>query len=389
MTLFIVILYYAIGYVPQDFSNKLDKVLINAIWSKFSFRPSAKWEPMLRHAVLSYSDQQIMTGIAILVSGYAQLKCGLPSHYWQIIVYLAWFSSLTHLTTLTFLRQFFRTNRTARVGRVTLMSLMLVGLTIALIPTGYVDWSVSNGSINSTICFFRKSESKTRQRFQITNYQSLAALLSIVVLLVSYITRLFKISKRATSLTESYLRTRVSICLKTSISNAVKSAEKTGTGRWWRAKALALEIIYVLLKAFYDVYQSLLWEVSNNRRKRECSLWTDWCGQILWLALALIWGTSRLVQTRIHEASYHSEMNVWSFGQILPVILLILPLLSIGQNYFGTSTHYPLTVTPSKDSAIDVPKFYFVNFIQHASVLSIEITHARRSNMLVKPHGQT
>ena len=35
----------------------------------------------------------------------------------------------------------------------------------------------------------------------------------------------------------------------------------------------------------------------------------------------------------------HSEGDEWGFGQLLPVILLLLPLCSIAQNYFGTHDH--------------------------------------------------
>jgi len=54
-----------------------------------------------------FSDPQLVTGIGILVSGYTQITCSLSTYYWQVIVYLAWFSSLTYLTTLTALRAFF------------------------------------------------------------------------------------------------------------------------------------------------------------------------------------------------------------------------------------------------------------------------------------------
>lgn len=52
------------------------------------------------------SDLQILTGISILISGYAQLECGLSCYHWQVLVYLAWFSSLTHLSCLTLLRNY-------------------------------------------------------------------------------------------------------------------------------------------------------------------------------------------------------------------------------------------------------------------------------------------
>ena len=104
LTLLLVVVHYAMGCVPSQFLNGFDKGVLRTVWRLARFRPSRLWEPPLRNAVLMLSDQQLVTGIALLASGYSQLSYGLSSYHWQLIVYLAWFSSLTHLTTLTALR---------------------------------------------------------------------------------------------------------------------------------------------------------------------------------------------------------------------------------------------------------------------------------------------
>ena len=65
--------------------------------------------------------------------------------------------------------------------------------------------------------------------------------------------------------------------------------------------------------------------------------------QILWLAFALAWGTTHLMNTR----SYMDEVeidtsgeNTWGFGQLFPVILLALPMLSIAESYYGMGTPF-------------------------------------------------
>ncbi|KAK9847314.1 hypothetical protein MYU51_019581 [Penicillium brevicompactum] len=67
--------------------------------------------------ILSMSDVQIITGISIIVSGAAQLKCGISTHQWQVLVYLAWFSSLTHLSCLTLLRNCLHQRPAERIWR--------------------------------------------------------------------------------------------------------------------------------------------------------------------------------------------------------------------------------------------------------------------------------
>lgn len=90
------------------------------------------------------SDLQVVTGIAILISGYAQLPCGLSCYHWQVMGRLAWFSSLTHLTCLTLLRNYLHNRPARRQWRLISMFILLIMLVVAMVPTGNYEWSVSN-----------------------------------------------------------------------------------------------------------------------------------------------------------------------------------------------------------------------------------------------------
>lgn len=59
--------------------------------------------------------------------------------------------------------------------------------------------------------------------------------------------------------------------------------------------------------------------------------------QILWLCFALGWGTAHLLGARSLYGANTQSLDGWSFGQILPVILLTLPILSIAENCYGGS----------------------------------------------------
>ena len=120
LMLLLVVVHYAMGCVPSQFLNKFDEGILRTLWRIAHFRPSETWEPLLRKAVLMLSDQQLVTGIALLASAYSQLSCGLSSYHWQLIVYLAWFSSLTHLTTMTALRQYFEITQLLGYGGLSL-----------------------------------------------------------------------------------------------------------------------------------------------------------------------------------------------------------------------------------------------------------------------------
>ena len=59
--------------------------------------------------------------------------------------------------------------------------------------------------------------------------------------------------------------------------------------------------------------------------------------QIVWLFFALIWGTAHLLGARSLYGAVTQSTDGWSFGQILPLILLALPILSMAENCYGGS----------------------------------------------------
>lgn len=92
--------------------------------------------------MLSLADAQLITGISILVSGFWSLKHGpgLTAYHWQMVVSLAWFSTVTHLSALTFLRSYLAKHPAGRLWRLALMFILLVLLFVAFIPTGHFNF---------------------------------------------------------------------------------------------------------------------------------------------------------------------------------------------------------------------------------------------------------
>ena len=283
LTLAIVSIYYFVGYVPEGFLNSIDRGIVDTVWRKARSKPAKTWEPTLRTAVLMFSDQQLVTGIALLISGYAQLRCGLSVYHWQMIVYLSWFSSLTHLTTLTVLRQYFRENPVPRLWRAILMLLMVTMLMIALLPSGDTWWL--GGAASSAmaplpsgdslwsdeiplvarlpaLCYFRRLVARSpEERFEFDPYQTPSMLISVMVLFSGYLTRLIKLSNKATAFTKFWIRTKPGRLLKNTLNDSIQRAGRPNANKYWRLKHLILETVYVLLRACFDIYESTLWEV--------------------------------------------------------------------------------------------------------------------------------
>ncbi|RMY35816.1 hypothetical protein D0865_13805 [Hortaea werneckii] len=98
---------YGFGLIPASLLRTADRRCFFAN----SRRVHSEWYFALQKATIIFADQQIITGIGILVAGYANLDSGISAYHWQIITYLAWMSSNVHLTTLTLLRDWLDSNR--------------------------------------------------------------------------------------------------------------------------------------------------------------------------------------------------------------------------------------------------------------------------------------
>ncbi|KAG6354569.1 hypothetical protein INS49_004587 [Diaporthe citri] len=104
-------------------------------------------------SLLALSDIQIFTGLAILINGFVSLcpspsqPNGLPAYHWQILVHLAWFSTITHQGTLFLMQNHSREHRWQRNVRLLLMCALLVLLMIAMVPTAYFNWYSERGLV--------------------------------------------------------------------------------------------------------------------------------------------------------------------------------------------------------------------------------------------------
>ncbi|KAL8951507.1 MAG: hypothetical protein Q9222_002521, partial [Ikaeria aurantiellina] len=332
LTLLLVIVYYLMDCVEDEYLNDIDKMVLSKLSPRKYFGSLRNLETSLRRVVLIFSDQQVVTGIALLGSGYGQLKSGngIDSYHWQIVVYLAWFSSLTPLTTLTMLRYYFLRNPGARLGRALLMLITVMMLGVALLPTGDRQWFISS-YYNSmdyagipALCYFRRLDSQDyKNQLKYGDLAAISMLISILVLAFGYLTRIIKLSDRANKASKRWLRDRPSQILRSIRDGALRCAERqvpNAHKMHWMIGYIVTEASYVWLKALSDVYGSMLWE-------------------ILWLMFALAWGTRNLFIAR--NLLTISEETAWGFGQWFPVILLVLPLLSTVETFYEKEASSP------------------------------------------------
>jgi hypothetical protein len=280
ITLLMVIIHYLFDH--EETQNPVDRVIIDGaarLWRLFISnrnKPSKEWSKVIESAVLMFSDQQLVTGIGVLVSGYSQIPCALSTYHWQIVVYLAWFSSLTHLTTLTALRSFFRRQPILAYWRIVFMGCTIILLATALGPTGYISQNFDPAM--PALCLFSQSgydqasmspslNAINDQDYPMQSFNWLFILVSVLFLLVSYVSRVINLFVITSSAAERYMRILPGDFWKEIVLGCLelsKSSDRTILRSFWSYLAIIMMAIYVIMKVFFELGQSMLWEVSGQ-----------------------------------------------------------------------------------------------------------------------------
>jgi hypothetical protein len=208
----------------------------------------------LEEGILAFSDLQAITSLSLLIAGFTQLRCSISAYDWQILVYTAWFASLTHMTTLTALRHFFqRYQKTVFVIRVVLMLAVLLLLVVALLPTCNPLWFYGIGF--PAVCYFDElGSTEIVSQIKRDPRGIVSGSLSISILAVSYTSRVVQIYPYLDGWTRRLLRELPGQLLKMVI-------RKTES-KWLMPLHFVSAAQLVLGRAIYDLLSSLFWEVS-------------------------------------------------------------------------------------------------------------------------------
>lgn len=141
------------------------------------------------------SDLQIATGFAILLSGFAQLHCGLVAFKWRAILDLAWFSCLTHLVCLTMLRGYLHAHTFERLWRLFATGSLAALLAVGLLFTANSDWDrVFRLKDNApTLCIIGCNRSRSSVGDPVSFWTPVISATFLVVAFVSRVVRLHKV----------------------------------------------------------------------------------------------------------------------------------------------------------------------------------------------------
>ncbi|KAL9093887.1 MAG: hypothetical protein Q9165_003810 [Trypethelium subeluteriae] len=305
ITLTAVVLAYVGGQVDEDLLGPVDIVVLRV--KPFPQRKS-RLHATLRAAILVLSDQQMVTGIAIMGAGFNGLiQESISVYHFQTVLYLAWMSSSVHLSALTILATYLNNRKALKAWRLAGMATLLVLLIIGLIPTASNDWGIEvwdsmpaghTGWGIPAHCFWFKTWG---------DGVNPDAVLGFLILIVSYMWKVGALFTWSRKIFYRCVRYPLDWLLEKMVSSLAKRYAKRRKWIWLWLFRTALSI-YLPLTALLEVAASF-----------SASVWLS--------ALGLAFGTMEIVIPRAQNMqATGEEESAWSFGQLVPLILLVQPL---------------------------------------------------------------
>lgn len=298
-------------------------------------------EDAFNECVISFCDLQVLTGIGVLVSAYGTLNKGISALHWQIAVFLAWYANLTHQSGLAMLRKHLNQpgRGLERHCRVLAMGTLFVLLLVAMVPTAYFNWTAYGPHAahpgSYAWCYFHldianqlfedaASSTSPSPRLQDTRgFQGTIG--SVVLLFFTFATKLIRLSARLSTLANVRIRRGVSSWFQTMIEQASGSTVCQLRKAEWRPEEKPCSFLrwHLIVKPLLALY---LWG------RIYADLFTSMISEVYWLWVSTLFLTITLFRIRW---SVELDENSFSFGQILPVLLLAGPLGPIVVVFFS------------------------------------------------------
>jgi hypothetical protein len=296
---------YAAGFLPAQSLRRID----NRIFGANSRNQHSRWRNIIESVMMSLSDQQLVTGFAILVAGFYELgNSNLTLYHWRIVTYLAWLSSSVHIASLTLLRDVLNKSPRLRNLRVAGMLILLILLSVALWPTRFGHVGIISPLDIPAKCFWTSSPVDDTQAHDPD------WIITMTMLTFAYVWKLSQLFETSRGLVRLWLVAKPEAAIERLMRRAVMSH----WSKWlmWPAYK-ALTICYISLVAYAGFAESFV-------------------ASIVYLCLALPYGITAIVVTRssMGDDVIAGERRL-TFGQLVPLFLLILPVMLVFELFSG------------------------------------------------------
>lgn len=220
----------------------------------------------------------------------------MSAYHWHVVVYLAWFSNLTHIACLTILRAYLHQHQNERRWRLGLMFVLWILLLVAIGPTLWMSWMVhdrTDGGLprSNARCFFHPSvASETIQwrkcehifdeaaecvaagrygdNFLSSTEGFHSAVTSIVLTVFTFFTRMAKIIQQWSTIIRRNVRSRVN---KFDIRGILSLLQKPRMG--WKARLwTSILFLRVAINLTATLYADLVSSELSDVRICSCDM---------------------------------------------------------------------------------------------------------------------
>ena len=264
----------------------------------------------LRAFILSLSDQQLVTGLAVMIAGFSKY-CSISTYHFNIVASLAWFSSTTHLSTLAVLRDYLISHPTIRTWRIIGMLIMLCLLFAAVLVT----WNSEDVGEPVQCAFADISQPRGRSN-------SFSTIIILYYLVSAYGTKFVALSTTGSSLSMGSWfsqKMRQKFGREPSIRGDDRLILFANTSKYPARNTSNNFFGLIILVLIPDLEESFCW-------------------QILLLVFGNVYGIGWIYLNRwgyTPDLGVDGNEQAMGFGQYVALLLLILPLLAAKEAYDG------------------------------------------------------
>lgn len=275
------------------------------------------WVPVIKKVVLSLSDQQLLTGLAVLIAGF-WTHCSISVYHFALVNDLAWFSASVHLITLDMLQDYFLKRPVLRNWRVALIISMALLLIASTVMQGHYEWYGSWPY--DAQCLFDDLIGNIGGTPRYWMFVSLA------LICIFYPMNILVLFEQPTNLLELWLEAKPRETQKRTIKSLKEKRSNMTTPTSFKGSMTRFG--YTLLIMAVSTISWMYFALVALIGSRTCNLALD----TFWFAYSL-WG---IIEDRaIPTSEMNGNENAMSFGQIVPILLLSSIVLVFREAYDG------------------------------------------------------
>ena len=284
----------------------------------FQIRASKRefWVPVIKKLVLSLSDQQLLTGLAVLVAAF-WTHCTISVYHFALVNDLAWLSSTVHLITLSVLEDYVFKNHVQRDWRVALMVIMALLLVASTVMEGHYLWYDSWPY--DAQCLFDELVGN------IHGFPKFWMVMDLVLICIYYPLNIIPLFRRPTVLVKHWLEKKPRAAMGAAIEHLIDTHRTCPKSFKGSIKCFTCKLLILLVRVVSWTHFALLTLIGSQT--------IDFVNATFWFAFGL-W--SIIHDRNIPSSDMVGDENAMTFGQIMPILLLFSLVLVFREAYDGT-----------------------------------------------------